>query len=249
MLHIKAPSVSRHRIDRTAAFAVASILILLAPTAGRANTGSPPPVRTPSGAVIVKDILTEHRRYADWHLSLLDTIYRLPSTYAPADLVSVSNAGIAGYGSVRRHVSADLRALDRAARADGIRLRVVSAYRSFARQKAVFESWVARSGYDTAVRYSARAGHSEHQLGTSFDFSFVGGRDPWAYADFAATRAGAWLKSNAWRYGFVMSYPKGAERLTGYAYEPWHYRYFGRTLAAQQRASGLVPRYWLWKRN
>lgn len=239
----------RTRTHSLAATTLALALAFLAPSAGSANTGSPPAVRTPSGAVIVKDILTEHRQYADWHLSLLDTIYRLPSTYVPADLSSVGNAGIAGYGAVRRHVLYDLRALDRAARLAGIRLRVVSAFRSYARQKAVFESWVAQSGYYTALRFSARAGHSEHQLGTSLDLSFVGGRDPWEYTDFAATRAGAWLKSNAWRYGFVMSYPKGAERLTGYGYEPWHYRYFGRTLAAQQRASGLVPRYWLWKRN
>ncbi len=239
----------RQRLQPIAAAALALALVVVVPTAGSANTGSPPPVRTASGGVIVKDILTEHRRYADWHLSLLDPIYRLASTYAPLDLSAVGNAGIAGYGYVRRHVLYDLRALDRAARVAGIRLRVVSAYRSYARQKVVFDYWVARSGYSTALRYSARAGHSEHQLGTSLDFSFVGGRDPWDYADFALTKAGAWLKSNAWRYGFVLSYPKGAERLTGYAYEPWHYRYFGRTLAAQQRASGLVPRYWLWKRG
>ncbi len=237
------------RIHFVAATVLAVALIALAPSAGIANTGSPPAVRTASGAVIVRDILTEHRRYLDWHLSLLDPIYRLASTYAPSDLTSVGNAGIAGYGTVRRHVLYDLRALDRAARVAGIRLRVVSAYRSYARQKQVFDYWVARSGYSTALRYSARAGHSEHQLGTSLDFSFVGGRDPWDYADFAYTKAGAWLKSNAWRYGFVLSYPKGAERLTGYAYEPWHFRYFGRTLAARQRASGLVPRYWLWRRN
>ncbi len=239
----------RQRLHLLTASALAVSLIAVAPTSGTANPGSPPAVRTPSGGVIVRDVLTEHRRYVDWHLSLLDPIYRLGSTYAPPDLASVGNAGIAGYGTARRHVLGDLRALDRAARSAGIRLRVVSAFRSYARQKAVFDSWVAQSGYSTALRYSARAGHSEHQLGTSFDFSFVGGRDPWDYSDFATTRAGAWLKSNAWRYGFVMSYPKGAERLTGYAYEPWHYRYFGRTLAAQQRASGMVPRYWLWRRN
>ena len=232
-----------------AATALAAALMIIVPSTSSANTGSPPPVRTASGAVIVKDILTEHRRYADWHLSLLDPIYRLSSTYAPSDLSPVGNAGIAGYGYVRRHVLGDLRSMDRAARLAGIRLRVVSAYRSYARQEDLFDYWVAQSGYSTAVRYSARAGHSEHQLGTSLDLSFVGGGAPWDYADFGATKAGAWLKWNAWRYGFVMSYPKGAERLTGYAYEPWHYRYFGRTLAAQQRASGLVPRYWLWKRN
>ena len=214
-----------------------------------ANTGSPPPVRTSTGTPIVRDWPAEHRRLADWNLTLVDPLYTLGSSYAPTDLASVAYAGIAGRGYVRRLVLADLRALDRAARAAGIRLRVVSAYRSYTTQKATFNYWVQQEGWSTAVRYSARPGHSEHQLGTTVDFSFVGGADPWNYADFGRTRAGAWLKANAWRYGFVMSYPKGMEKYTGYGYEPWHYRYFGRTLAAQQRASGLVPRYWLWKRN
>lgn len=173
-----------------------------------ANTGSPPAVRTSSGAVIVKDILTEHRSYSHWHLSLLDPIFMVPSTYAPGDLSWVGNAGIAGSGYVRKLALADLRALDQAARAAGIRLRVVSAYRSYSSQKAVFNAWVEKSGYASAVRYSARPGHSEHQLGTTLDFSFVGGADPWKYSDFGSTRAGAWLKANAWKYGWVMSYPK-----------------------------------------
>lgn len=222
--------------------------VSIAPAVG-ANTGWPPPVRTASGEPILRDWPAEHRRYADWHLTLVDPLYTLGSAYGPGDLSWVGNAGIAGRGYVRRHVLADLRALDRAAKAAGIRLRVVSAFRSYTAQKATFNYWVQTSGWDSAVRYSARPGHSEHQLGTTLDFSFVGGADPWNYADFGQTRAGAWLRWNAWKYGFVMSYPKGAERQTGYGYEPWHYRYFGRTLAAQQRASGLVPRYWLWKRN
>jgi zinc D-Ala-D-Ala carboxypeptidase len=237
---------TRHR-PLLLALVLAVLVAVPGPTV--ANTGSPPAVRTSSGGVIVKDILTEHRRYRDWHLSLLDPIYMVPSSYAPGDLVSVSTAGIAGSGYVRKLVIADLRAMDRAAKAAGVRLKVISAYRSYHYQKTVFDRWVSTSGYSSAVRYSARPGHSEHQLGTSLDFTFVGGVEPWKYADFGATKAGAWLTKNAWKYGFVMSYPKGKEHLTGYIYEPWHYRYFGRTLAADHRASGLVPRYWLWKRT
>jgi zinc D-Ala-D-Ala carboxypeptidase len=214
-----------------------------------ANVGAPATVRTSTGGVIVKDVLTEHRSYAEWHVSLVDPIFMVSSGYAPGDLTWVGNAGIAGGGYVRRLALADLRALDQAARAAGIRLRVVSAYRSYWTQKATFKYGIEESGYSEAVRYSARPGHSEHQLGTTLDFSFVNGGDPWNYADFATTKAGGWLKANAWKFGWVMSYPKGAESLTGYGYEPWHYRYFGRALAAQQRASGVVPRYWLWRRG
>lgn len=237
------------RRSRPLRLLLAAAVALASPAATLANTGSPPPVRTANGTPIIRDWLAEHRGYADWHLTLVDPLYQVTSSYAPRDLVPVSQAGIVGRGTVRGLAVADLAALNRAARRAGIRLRVVSAYRSYWSQKSVFQSWVNRSGYAAAVRYSARPGHSEHQLGTTLDFSFVGGADPWNYADFASTRAGAWLRTNAWRYGFVMSYPKGAERLTGYGYEPWHYRYFGRTLGAQHRGSGLVPRYWLWLRN
>ena len=236
-------------LDRRSFLALAAASVLGFPRLVTANTGTPPPVRTADGRPIIRDWPAEHRYYADWHLTLIDPLYMLMSAYAPPDLVPVTQAGIAGVGAVRRLMLPDLRAMDQAARLAGVRLRVVSAYRSYTSQQAVFANWVQQSGYEQAIRYSARAGHSEHQLGTTLDLSFVGGADPWQYADFATTRAGAWLKATAWRYGFVLSYPKGLERDTGYGYEPWHYRYYGRTLAAQQRASGLNPRYWLWRRT
>ncbi|HSS36870.1 MAG TPA: D-alanyl-D-alanine carboxypeptidase family protein, partial [Patescibacteria group bacterium] len=62
----------------------------------------------------------------------------------------------------------------------------------------------------------------------------------------ARSREGAWLAKNAWKYGFVMSYPKGKKRVTCYAYEPWHYRYVGRDLAARVHASGKTLRQVLW---
>jgi D-alanyl-D-alanine carboxypeptidase len=132
------------------------------------------------------------------------------------------------------------------ARAAGARLGVVSGYRSHAQQAATFQYWVDVAGYEAALRSSARAGHSEHQLGTTLDFTTDGGPAPWEYADWATTREGAWMAANAWRYGFVMSYPRGSFAETCYDYEPWHYRYVGRELAARINASGLVPRLVLW---
>ena len=91
--------------------------------------------------------------------------------------------------------------------------------------------------FDRAAKSSARAGHSEHQLGTTIDFRSYGGSAPWYYRDWGTTKAGAWLKLNAWKYGFVMSYPKGKTSVTCYAYEPWHFRYVGRAVAAKIHAS------------
>ncbi len=195
----------------------------------------------------VADTLTKQRSYSDWNRTVLDTTYRLPSAYFPGDLRSTVNAGLNTGHRVRAFVIADLKAMASAARAAGARFSVQSAYRSYATQKATFAYWVRLHGYAIALKESARAGHSEHQLGTTLDFRSYGGAAPWNYRDWATTKAGAWLKANAWRYGFVMSYPKGKSAVTCYTYEPWHYRYVGRAKAKLIRASGLTLREYLWR--
>ena len=197
----------------------------------------------------IGDTLTKHRKYPDWHRSLLDTYYKLPSTYAPSGRTNTSAAGLTSGYYVRTIMISDLKAMASAARAAGARLAVQSAYRSYSNQKATFDYWVRVDGYATAIKESARAGHSEHQLGTTLDFRSYSGGAPWDHSDWATTKAGAWLKANAWKYGFIMSYPKGKSSVTCYAYEPWHYRYVGKEVAAKVRASGLTLREYLWKQQ
>ena len=209
----------------------------------------PPPVGNVLPQCAYMDVLTPHHGYGDWPISLLDTIYHLPSWYAPGDLVDSSSAGVNGGYLLRSLIAADLRAMAADARAAGSPIQLVSGYRSHAQQAATFDYWVSVGGYEQALRTSARAGHSEHQLGTSIDVTSEGGAAPWEYGDWASTPAGAWMAANAWRYGFVMSYPRGAFDRTCYDYEPWHYRYVGRDLAAQIVASGLTPREVIWGRQ
>ena len=217
------------------------------PVVTPAPTPTPPPVvGYPLPGGIYLDILTAHRGYGDWAISLLDTVYMLPSGYYPGDLVDTGAAGLNGGYPIRAFVVPDLRAMVEAARAAGAPLAVVSAFRSHDQQVATFNHWVSVAGYQQALRTSARPGHSEHQLGTTLDFTSAGGGAPWEYTDWATTPAGAWMRANAWRYGFVMSYPAGTYAQTGYDYEPWHYRYVGRELAAAIAASGLTPREFLW---
>ena len=218
-----------------------------APTAGPATPAPPPPAGGGLPACTYTDVLTPHHGLGEWQITLLDTIYQLPATYGPADLVDSGAAGVnAGY-AVRSLMLADLAAMAADARAAGSPIQLVSGYRSYAQQKATFDHWVAVGGYEQALRTSARPGHSEHQLGTAIDVTSEGGAAPWEYADWAATPAGAWMAANAWRYGFVMSYPRGASALSCYSYEPWHYRYVGRALAADVAASGAVLRQVLWE--
>jgi zinc D-Ala-D-Ala carboxypeptidase len=185
-----------------------------------------------------QDIVTARRAYSQYATTLLDTIYRLPRAYYPTDLVST---GLRGGGYIRRIALADLQAMDRAARAAGARFAVSSAFRSFTRQAQLFSAKVATSGRSIALKTVARAGHSEHQLGTAIDFRSYDGKTP-----FASTRAGIWMKANAWKYGWVMSYPSGKSAVTCYSYEPWHYRYVGRAEAKLVHYSGLTLRQWIW---
>jgi D-alanyl-D-alanine carboxypeptidase len=128
-------------------------------------------------------------------------------------------------------VIADLRALSAGAAEAGLSLIVASAYRSYQDQDALYKDIEASYGQDYAQKAAARPGHSEHQLGTSIDFS----------------DGEAWLEATSWKYGFIESYPGlYSPDLTCYQPEPWHYRYFGRQTAAAIHASGLTSREWLW---
>ena len=186
----------------------------------------------PLPACGVDDVAAPHASLAEWGQTLLDTTYAIDRSYVPDDLTPTGEAGITGGGSVRAFMIIDLEALGRAGRKAGQAISVGSAYRSFDAQARTFASLVRAFSHDYALRSAARPGHSEHQLGTTIDF--VGGE--------------AWLADNAWRFGFVMSYPPArSPALTCYRAEPWHFRYFGRSRAAEIESAGISPREWLWQ--
>ena len=101
-------------------------------------------------------------------------------------------------------------------------------------------------GEAEANRFSARPGYSEHQLGTTIDFTSRRAEFDLTNA-FGATPEGQWLDENAVRYGFVMSYPPDKEDITGYVYEPWHFRYVGEEVAAEVRREGITLHEYLLK--
>lgn len=195
------------------------------------------------------DVLTKYPWYSTWRRTLLDTIYMLPKSFAPSDMRNTSYAGLNSGYYVREFVMADLKAMAAAARAAGARFAVQSAYRSWTTQYYVFKREVQIYGYERALTQAARPGHSEHQLGLTLDFrSYYSTKVPWEYTDWGTTAAGKWLGANAWRYGFVMSYPKNKMSVTCYTYEPWHFRYMGRALAKDVHDSKLTLREYLWYR-
>ncbi len=196
-----------------------------------------------------KDVPAMGDPRTDWATMVLDTRFTLGPGDRPRKLVSVRRAGISSELGARIIPEAidDLRALHDASVKAGAEVAIRTAYRSYAQQSGVFSHWVAVAGEDEARKVSARPGHSEHQLGSALDFAGAGdGRAPWEYDDWATTKPGKWLGQHAWEYGFVLSYPDGLTDRTCYAYEPWHYRYVGRELAAAIEESGLTPREYLW---
>lgn len=169
----------------------------------------------------------------------LDKRHRLEADCAPADLRPVPEAFAWGPQSVVAATLGPLVEMLEDAAAAGHRIVVLSAYRSYEVQQGAFRSHVERLGLEQAERVSARPGHSEHQLGTTVDFASaaVGYQLVQAFGD---TPEGRWLAERAHEYGFALSYPRGAEAITGYQYEPWHFRWLGRETAAELRASGLT---------
>jgi D-alanyl-D-alanine carboxypeptidase len=236
---------ARSRRLRLVAAVLAAVVVL--------SAGTPVTPVTPARALAapkctVADVLTRYRATPDWYRSLLDTRLRVSSRYVPPGLVSVSRAGVSGSGRIRRVALGDFTAMYRAARSAGAPFAVESAYRSYSAQVSTFRSWVRKAGYARALLASARPGHSEHQLGTAVDLKTPGGGQPWYFGDWGTSRAGKWLARNSWRYGWILSYPKGkSPSQTCYKYEPWHFRYVGRILAGQIHKSGLAPREWLWR--
>jgi zinc D-Ala-D-Ala carboxypeptidase len=203
----------------------------------------PAKIRLP--ACEIQDLPTRYGQVRQWKRTLLDTNLKLRRSYQPRDLVSVSRAGIAGSGKVRTVMIDDLRALAAAARRAGKPLAVRSAYRSYDYQKSLFDYYVRSQGYTTAIRFSARAGHSEHQLGTTVDFTTAPSVP--LTTTFGESPSGKWLARNGWKFGFIMSYPKGKRSVSCYGYEPWHWRYFGRETARKIHESGQVPRRYLYQ--
>lgn len=174
---------------------------------------------------------------------LIDKRTELPPGYQPPDLVEPNVPFIfSGYDEkrlMRKEAARLLEQMFAAAKKDGIYLAGVSGYRSYATQKALFDYYVRTQGSDQAHMYSAEPGHSEHQTGLAMDVSGTSGR---CAADdcFADTPEAKWLAQHAAVYGFIIRYPKGKERVTGYAYEPWHVRYVGTALSAKIAALGIT---------
>jgi D-alanyl-D-alanine carboxypeptidase len=120
-----------------------------------------------------------------------------------------------------------------------------SGFRTYKNQQGLYNRTRDTRGLAVAEKLSARPGHSEHQLGLAADFS-VKGQGCVIMVCFGKTDAGIWLAENAHEFGFVLRYPKGYRPITGFQYEPWHFRYVGVELATEMKTKGIktLEEFW-----
>lgn len=213
--------------------------VMPSPTA--TATPSPTPTATPIGPCV-------NRMPNDDLFTIVTQTYGLSRDYAPQDLVLLTdylpvNVTLGYPTEIRQIAVGPLVQMIADMQNSGLEPFIISGYRSYAAQAISWDKWN-REEPERAAILSARPGHSEHQLGTTLDFGspelaeIVGIEDIEFHTYFYQTSEGIWLAENAHRYGFTLSYPRSAQELTGFFYEPWHYRYVGQEMATFLHDSG-----------
>lgn len=162
-----------------------------------------------------------------------------PIDFVPPDLVT-ANVPFTANATMRAEAAAAMEQMIAAAVAEGAGgMAVQNAFRSYETQVGVYAGHVQRLGQAQADIASARPGHSEHQTGLTADIMPADGRCG-VQECFARTPQGIWLAENAWRFGYHLRYPAGMTAVTGYDFEPWHFRYVGIELSTELHEQGIL---------
>ena len=152
---------------------------------------------------------------------------KLSENYIPSDLEQISLEYSCDNKYLRKIAKENFDQMAVDAKKNGFNIVAVSTYRSYEYQEKLYNNYVKNKGYYYADMCSARAGHSEHQTGLAVDIADLS----LDYDNFENTKEFIWVKKNAHKYGFIMRYPKAKFHITGFKYEPWHYRYVGVKIA------------------
>jgi zinc D-Ala-D-Ala carboxypeptidase len=176
-------------------------------------------------ASAVSGVKKEAQKASDPAFSTVNKTISL-GKYAPKDIVVFN--GI----QVSKRIVPDLKKLLEAAKKAGLTLKVVSGYRSYDKQVTTFEYWIKKElerhpqwtreqAEKEANTYSAKPGHSEHQLGTTVDV--LSSENNYQFSAEPSLKYIKWFEDNCQNYNFKISYPKTQ---TEYTYEPWHLRWY-----------------------
>lgn len=177
----------------------------------------------------------------DNYSMLVNKFHYLKEDYVPDDLVEIDwkyRLGLKDdHKYIRREVMDAFINMWEKAQEEQIYLLVDSAYRSYEKQDQVYKEYESKKGTKYADSIAARAGYSEHQTGLTLD---IYSKESTSASEFKNTKTYAWLVNNSYKYGFILRYPEKKEKLTGYNYESWHYRYLGVDLATKVHDSNLT---------
>ena len=212
------------------------------PPTGTAST-TPTPTASPTPADPPKPVFNKKLYSSDDPTSIWVVADKLrplnPANYVPPDLIETPVPHL-NPPTLRKAAADAMVAMFAAAAAEGAGgMQLQSAYRSYTTQVVVYNRYVQSAGKAGADAQSARPGFSEHQTGLAADISPLPLKCALA-ACFGQTPQGVWLVANAYRFGFLLRYPADRVPVTGYMYEPWHFRYIGVELATEMHNAGVT---------
>lgn len=165
-------------------------------------------------------------------IMMVNKTYGLPESYIPVD---TKESCIGKTSTCNKCINKTAYEAFNKMKADassiGLNIYIASGYRPYVGQESIYNRYIKRDGKEAADTYSARPGYSEHQTSYSFDLNSI-------TDSFIKTKEGLWVNDNAYLYGFIIRFPKGKDRITGYKYEPWHLRYVGYDLAKKLYNNG-----------
>jgi D-alanyl-D-alanine carboxypeptidase len=220
---------------------VASVLML---TACGNNTKVVKKEKPKKTTVLEEPIIQPTKNVTDYNspILLVDPTHKLPDNFIPQNLVQVSVPFIDTTQErkmMRKEAADALAQMFNDARNQGVPLLGVSGYRSYKSQKDLFDHYVSIDGYEKASTYSAIPGTSEHETGLAIDVTSIDGKCA-AEPCFGGTKQAQWLQAHVADYGYIIRYPEGKDKITGYEYEPWHIRYVGNPAAKEIMNNGIT---------
>ena len=181
---------------------------------------------------------------ADGNLFLVNRQWMVSETYEPAELEMSDVPG--QVRKMRPEAAEALREMFAACKEEtGKTLLSISGYRSYAKQDGLFQHKLrnVKKNVAKAMEYVAPPGASEHQTGLAMD---IGQKHKETLeVSFAKTEGGIWCRENCWRFGFILRYGEEWEDVTGYKYEPWHFRYVGKEFAKEIHDANIPYETWL----
>lgn len=176
-----------------------------------------------------KDFYTDTMEtpYKNTNYILINKFFYVGKEYVPNNLKKI-NICTKGNIYLTKEAQIHFEQMCRDIKKENLNIRAISAYRDYNYQLNLYNKYLVNDTKENVDTYSARPGYSEHQSGLTVDIDNI----VTDFNNFESTDEYIWMEKNAYKYGFILRYPKGKEDITGYTYEAWHYRYVGKEIAS-----------------